>query len=751
VKFTEIKYNESGPTYGGVAVAAFGGGPVDFTDCDFSQIGRVGVLYWVNGTYTGCTYTGKGAGNWLDYAIDANAGAVIQVSESQVSDNLGVASSDGSTSAGYLVTTLYGSGTQAAFTGNTLTNNSTGIVVGYDGSDTALVTAHDNCFSGNTWGVSTTAPFVDAENNWWGDASGPTHASNPPGLGDAVDDKVDFSPWITDGCGGSSVDASWQNLRTSELNDLQSLLDSALAGDTIQFVGDTSLTYPLSVTPSVAGVTVDLNGGTFSGGSPWMTVSVADITVLGPGTLNGGGSTSDPAILVVSGGDNFRLEDVEVTGWLDGVHIQDPVESLKIIANWIHSNADNALQVDADPTGVVTIEGNLFKVNSGPGVEFHGSGSLDATYNSWGHIDGALAGDGIYGNVLWEPWTYVEFYLDMDPDTDASEVTVAESQIFDVKFKADAENLYGMSFEFTYDTSMLTLNSAPVFTTPWNGTGRCSPTASHDPYNGTLSYVCFLFQGLDPEWDALGGTILTADFTAEDNGGLTGNGPWDAYFDIEHLESYTSAAAMGGVKVFVNNAGFNAPSVPDRDITDTDDGVVHINGIAQFTGFIDLQGRGDDSGALLEVFDQQAISGSTLKADATSASSGAYTTEYDGSELLVIGNTYWFQVDNDLYLPTTVTYVSGPPATDYANYEDLDLRPLTGLNDLLLLGGDATDDDYIDINDASCIGGSFNSTSPPNCGGFGSSDVNNDGVVNILDLVLMGGNYLLDFSPWSQP
>ena len=36
-----------------------------------------------------------------------------------------------------------------------------------------------------------------------------------------------------------------------------------------------------------------------------------------------------------------------------------------------------------------------------------------------------------------------------------------------------------------------------------------------------------------------------------------------------------------------------------------------------------------------------------------------------------------------------------------------------------------------------------------NCSGLGSSDVNGDGVVNIYDLVLVGGNFDLTSSPWT--
>jgi hypothetical protein len=32
--------------------------------------------------------------------------------------------------------------------------------------------------------------------NWWGDASGPTHWSNPGGIGDSVSDYIDFSSWL---------------------------------------------------------------------------------------------------------------------------------------------------------------------------------------------------------------------------------------------------------------------------------------------------------------------------------------------------------------------------------------------------------------------------------------------------------------------------------------------------------------------------------------------------------------------------
>ncbi len=40
---------------------------------------------------------------------------------------------------------------------------------------------------------------INAENNWWGSDSGPTHSSNPGGTGSVVSNAVDFDPWLGSG------------------------------------------------------------------------------------------------------------------------------------------------------------------------------------------------------------------------------------------------------------------------------------------------------------------------------------------------------------------------------------------------------------------------------------------------------------------------------------------------------------------------------------------------------------------------
>ncbi len=195
---TNIKFNESGPDYAGTGVVVFGSS-VNVTNCTFSGIGRVGVLFFGTGvtgsTFSNNTYTGKGAGNWLDYGVEVGAGANATISGNTISGDTGVATVDGSTSAGILVTTFFGAGTAATITGNNITGNTDGIVVGFDASDTSAVQAHLNNITGNPdAGVVSTAPLVNATCNWWGAANGPGPVG--PGSGDKGSTNVTFTPWL---------------------------------------------------------------------------------------------------------------------------------------------------------------------------------------------------------------------------------------------------------------------------------------------------------------------------------------------------------------------------------------------------------------------------------------------------------------------------------------------------------------------------------------------------------------------------
>ena len=59
---------------------------------------------------------------------------------------------------------------------------------------------HDSSLSDNATAVENqdASTIIDATNNWWGDATGPYHATtNPDGLGNAVSNYVNFGSWNT--------------------------------------------------------------------------------------------------------------------------------------------------------------------------------------------------------------------------------------------------------------------------------------------------------------------------------------------------------------------------------------------------------------------------------------------------------------------------------------------------------------------------------------------------------------------------
>ncbi len=189
---TNIHYAE----YRGFGVYLWNG-TTNVTNNTFSNIERVGTILKGSSkaTILRNTYTGKGAEDRLDYGIELGAGAHATITDNTISNNIGVAY-DGSTSAGIMATTYYGSGTEAKITGNTISNCTDGIAVGYDGSDSSDVTAHDNQFIDCGTGINSTHPTVNATGNWWGDQSGPGVIGS--GIGDKVSANVTYSPWCLD-------------------------------------------------------------------------------------------------------------------------------------------------------------------------------------------------------------------------------------------------------------------------------------------------------------------------------------------------------------------------------------------------------------------------------------------------------------------------------------------------------------------------------------------------------------------------
>jgi predicted outer membrane repeat protein len=89
--------------------------------------------------------------------------------------------------------------TNVVFTGNTATGGDGGAI--YDSSSVGTGPVSNNCIEGNTATISgggifrSGAPALNAIDNWWGAATGPSQAG--PGTGDAVSPDVTFAPFLT--------------------------------------------------------------------------------------------------------------------------------------------------------------------------------------------------------------------------------------------------------------------------------------------------------------------------------------------------------------------------------------------------------------------------------------------------------------------------------------------------------------------------------------------------------------------------
>ncbi|UCC45716.1 MAG: right-handed parallel beta-helix repeat-containing protein [Candidatus Zixiibacteriota bacterium] len=315
VDFHNIVY----PSYSGVAISAVGYDNVTITNCDFANCGRTGALLYGNGltnsAFSYNTYTGKGDGDWLDYAADIGAGANVAAVGNTVSNCTGVALSDGSTSAGFLVSTYYGVGTSANLESNSISDCAFGLTIGHDDDDSSVVSVTDgNSFVDNDTGIGTTASSGISLTVFGNNLSNAVNAVDDAGgtwddgvaVGNCWSDFVSNLGYPFEyqvGGSGGGVDA-YPNRGDCgagfDINDIVYYCDGnidfevRIASDiTGMEVGAFIIQYPsqlspVSITPSSANLS--LFTSTFNGNSSNPDTLIVDVSVLsgsqdGPATL----------------------------------------------------------------------------------------------------------------------------------------------------------------------------------------------------------------------------------------------------------------------------------------------------------------------------------------------------------------------------------------------------------------------------------------------------------------------------------
>ena len=78
----------------------------------------------------------------------------------------------------------------------TFTANATGL---QNGTSCYMMLQNNNIYGNTSYGVynENTNYTLSAGNNWWGQATGPTHSSNPGGTGDRISDRITYAPFAT--------------------------------------------------------------------------------------------------------------------------------------------------------------------------------------------------------------------------------------------------------------------------------------------------------------------------------------------------------------------------------------------------------------------------------------------------------------------------------------------------------------------------------------------------------------------------
>lgn len=351
---------------------------------------------------------------------------------------------------------------------STISGNAVGVEIGGTGSATIT----DSALIDNTVAAvdNMTLATIDADDNWWGDVSGPLHTTNVLGLGDEILGPVDFDPWVgKDSPAGEIVvepdqsSAALQaivdvaagagdDVATSVANDteLDAILDG-LAGLTspgspidvkIDFTTGTFSSLDVTVPANIT-LIIDGEGGTveFESGSPALTVSGGDVQVESMAIFTDTLDDGSPAILVT--GSTSTLTMLDSTVEEDDTETGTPLIKVELGAT---------LNIDAANGG----GGNTFTINNGLNVLDAGS-FIDVDGGSTVNVDG----------------------------TNTLNVNVPENTAFDIDVRLDGTSV----------SSVSQTSPAPTHGTVALVSGKLRYTPDTD-YNGPASFSFSLAGGL---------------------------------------------------------------------------------------------------------------------------------------------------------------------------------------------------------------------------------------------------------------
>ena len=241
-------------------------------------------------------------------------------------------------------------------------------------------------------------------------------------------------------------------------------------------------------------------------------------------------------------------------------------------------------------------------------------------------------------------------------------------------------------------------------------------------YQFVVTFDPDLLEALDADFDD---SFLVPGYIPDGWSATIDNGAGTVRFAATQYDPDPPVSGTGTIG-WITFVGKSPPTLPATAIVDIEDlrlasidgmeipsdsipGTILILPQSVITGQVELQGRTNWSGAVVEA-------GPGGPSDTTDAD-GFYT-------IAVPTDTYTIMVEMERYLDAERVFVL--------------VRGENTLPYLFLLGGDANDDDVVDVSDLSIIGGMYRKIVDPQTE---RADINADGVVDVGDYTLAGGNY----------
>jgi hypothetical protein len=270
------------------------------------------------------------------------------------------------------------------------------------------------------------------------------------------------------------------------------------------------------------------------------------------------------------------------------------------------------------------------------------------------------------------------------------------TQVYTVRI-ANAVDLYGYQFQVQFPPDKLEATAAAFddsfFSTTCDSPGGWNATI--DNVAGTVSFARTRLNSVPPELAVTGsGPLATVTFKSKDGAA------------VNRIDFVAGTHILGDI-----DGNPLAHSTQHAWLTTYNFGTLE--------GKVDLQGRSDESGAVVTVM---SASGYYATTGTDSGGNWQFTN-------IPVGD---YQVNAEMarYLDAQKG-ASGGGVTVTGGTTTLKL--------VKLLGGDVDDNDQISIGDLTAIGGVFGLSVPS--GAEWNTDINDDDVINILDLVLAAGNY----------